>query len=121
MNNKARTSLRAKIALTFYVLISLVVTFGYLFTFGYSFWGTDKGALWLDIIAWLTFFIIMVLQSQTRTRVGSWMLLTPTYPVVLMLLSNMERFNVNIVYLGLVLTAVMMTLAALLNRFLRNQ
>ena len=49
------------------------------------------------------------------------MLLTPTYPVVLMLLSNMERFNVNIVYLGLVLTAVMMTLAALLNRFLRNQ
>lgn len=121
MNNKARTSFSAKVALTFYVLISFVVTFGYVFTFGYSFWGTGKGGPWLDILAWMTLFIIMALQFQTRTRVGSWMLLTPTYPLVLLLLSNMERFNVNIVYLGLVLTAVMMTLAALLNSFLRNQ
>lgn len=113
-----QSSLKVKIVFTTYLFISLAVTFFYILSFGYSFWGTDKGGPWLDILAWSILLILMALQFSSKTRTWSWLLLTPSYILALSLLSNIERLNINVIYLGFVLSAVMMTLAAVLNRFL---
>jgi len=118
MKNTAHRSLRVRGAFCAYLLLSFIVTTFYIFTFGYSFWGTDTSSLKLDILVYIILLIIIAFQFHAKTRVWSWLILSPSYVFVLLVLSNFERFDINVVYLGVLLTGVMMTLAALLNRFL---
>ena len=111
---------KVKVAFLAYLLISFLMTFVYVFTFGYSFWGTDKGTVWLDVVAWIIMLGIVALQFKPKTRVLSWLLLPLTYLLVLYSLSNMARFNINVVYFGLIVTALMMSLAISLNWFLKK-
>lgn len=113
-------SLKVKVAFTTYLLISFLMTFAYVFTFGYSFWDDNKATVWLDILAWIILFGIVALQFKPKTRVWSWLLLPPTYLLVLYALSNMARFNINVIYFGIVISAVMILLAASLNWFVNK-
>ena len=108
---------RFTIAFCAYLLVSIIVTFFYIFTFGYSFWGTDKGGVELDVLTLIILLIVVILQFQARTRVWSWLILLPSYVFVLLVLSNLEQFNMSVVYLGFMVTGIMMALATLLNRF----
>jgi len=111
---------KVKVAFSAYLLISFLMTFVYVFTFGYSFWGTDKATVWLDVLTEFILLGIVALQFKPKTRVLSWLLLPPTYLLVLYSLSNMARFNINVIYFGLIVSALMMSLAISLNWFLKK-
>ena len=111
---------KVKVAFSAYLLISFLMTFVYVFTFGYSFWGADKATVWLDVLTSFILLGIVALQFKPKTRVLSWLLLPPTYLLVLYSLSNMARFNINVIYFGLIVTALMMSLAISLNWFLKK-
>lgn len=110
-----------KVAFVVYLLLSIIVTMFYIFTFGYAFWYTDKATIWLDIFALAIFLITFTFQFNPKTRLWSWFLLPPIYPLVLYSLSNMERFNINVIYLGLGIAVIMTSLAALLNWYFREE
>ena len=108
---------RSRVAFSFYLLISLIVTLYYIFIYGYSFWYTAQAAVLVNISACMIFLTIMYLQFNPIARVWSWLLMAPGFALGMFSFSGFERFDVNVIYLGVMLTVVMMILAALLNWF----
>ena len=58
--------------------------------------------------------------SLLKMRVWSWLLLPPSYVFVLFSAANMERFDIDNIYFGLIVTALMMSLAISLDWFLKK-
>jgi len=111
-------SKRGRVVFSVYILFSMIVAVFYIL-YGYSFWYTDKATGLVNISACVIFLYIMYLQFNPFARVGIWLLM-PCSGFSMFTFSHFQRFDISVIYMGLILMAMMMPLAAWLNCFLKK-
>jgi len=112
-------SKRGRVVFSIHLLISFIVLVFYIFIYGYPFWNSDSPSGLVAISACMIFLYIMYLQFNPFARVWTWLLM-PGYGFSMFTFSHFEGFDMNVIYVALILMVVMMTLSAWLNRFLKN-